>query len=349
MTQSLAPTRTVGQVELARLANVSQKTVSRALRGGDDVSQATRERIQRLAEQHQYRPNAAARSTRSGRFGSIALLLGTKDGRSTLPQDMLNGIADALYDRDLNLAVVKLDDEQLTDARHVPRILREAASDGMLIDYTHAVPPGMERLIEGFGLPAVWINTAREHNCVRPDDRAAGRAAAEHLLQLGHRRIALADFTHGPDFVDPHYSAADRRAGYADAMIDAGLEPRVIVAEAGEGVPSSERPTFAGGVLGGSDRPTAVIAYSQTTAIPFHMAAVARGLSVPGDLSLVSFDNRAVAHLGPLYTTFSPPQEQVGREAVVLLTQRLNKHRDLPAVAVPFTFEPGQTTTPISV
>ncbi len=338
---------------IAEVCGLSQPTVSRILANGDNRhSQATRQLVTETARRMGYRPNAAARVTRTGKTSAIALLLGTKDGRSSLPADLLNGIQDALRQHDLNLMVVRMDDEHLADGRYVPRILREVASDGLLIDYTHDIPESMIRLIAEHRIPAVWINSPQPHDCVRPDDFGAGKVAAEHLIKLGHGRIAWADFTHGPDFVNPHYSAADRHDGYATAMIDADLKPLVIRASQGVDVPSPQRIAFADSVLAGEvcgERPTAVIAYSQTTAIPFHVAAVQRGLSVPGDLALISFDDHPVAFMGPEYANFAVPNHRIGREAVSMLIKLLDQRRAQSALALPFAFSPGHTTPSLSV
>ena len=342
----------IGQSDLAKLAGVSQKTVSRALNGETGVSDATRRQIEALAAQHAYRPNASARSTRSGRFGSITLLLGTHGGQSNLPPGLLNGVQDALTQRDLNLMVVKLGDDQLTDTDTVPTILREARSDGMLIDYTHGFPPRMQQLIDDFGIPAVWINTKRTTNTVYPDDLAAGRTATERLIALGHTRIAYADFTHGPDHPAKHYSVVDRQAGYTQAMGEAGLEPRLMQWDHGADIPRPERIDFARGLLAGIDRPTAILCYAETSLAPIYIAAAKQGLDVPSDLSLATFSGEPSRLLGPAPTTELIPEDEVGQMAVRLLLERLSqprKLRDLPAVAVPFTFEPGQTSKSVSV
>ena len=350
MSQASKITR-VTAYDVAAVSGVSQPTVSRILGGqAEKYREQTRRRVLEAAQKLGYRPSAAARITRTGQVGAVALLLGTKDGRSSLPQGLLNGIQDSLHEHDLNLMVVKLSDAHLTDPQYVPRILREVSSDGLLVDYTHDIPEPLLALVRQHAIPAVWINSRQEHNCVRPDDVAAGRLAAEHLINLGHRRIAWADFTHGPDFPSPHYSAADRRQGYAAAMIDAGLQPLILRAQTGIDVPSPRRLAFAADVLASSDRPTAVIGYAQTTTMPFHLAAAQRGLSVPDDLSLVSFDDHPMACLGPRYTTLIPPHEAVGRAAVDCLLKRINTHRDQPPLAVPFGFDPGETSKePVNV
>ncbi len=338
------------QESLAQLAGVTRLTVHRALKGQAGVGEQTRRRIQRLAKEVGYRPNAAARTTRTGRFGTVALLMGTKEGRSSLPDFMLTGIHNGLAVKDLNLMVVRQSDERLTDKQYVPRMLREACSDGLLIDYTHGFPTRLIDLIEAVNLPSIWLNSKLPQDCVYPNDFDAGLRATRHLISLGHRRIAFADYTHGPAFPDPHYSAADRRLGYANAMTEAGLTPRLHIAPVGEGVPSRDRVAFSRQLLSCADRPTAVVAYGETAAIPVFHAAVALGLSVPSELSLVTFSDRPVLFMGPAFATMLVPQQQVGTQAVEMLLRKIAQPRErLERIAVPFDFDPGQTSaTPIN-
>lgn len=329
------------QDSLAQVAGVTRLTIHRALTGQPGVGQATRQRIRRLADKYGYRPNAAARSTRTGRFGAVALLLGTRDGCSTLPPDLLNGIHDGLAAHDLNLMVVRLPDERLTDADYVPRILRETASDGLLIDYTHDIPLLMLDLIAQAKLPAVWINVKREHDCVHPDDFAAAKQATQRLLASGRRRVAWADFSN----LDPdhrHYSAADRRAGYAAAMIDAGLTPR-FATELNPHQPGVDRECGAQAILSDPDRPDALVCYADTTAAAFIHAAQRLGINIPGELSLLSFDPSVSPLLYPRLSTMLLPSRAVGEQAVAMLQQRIHHPHPVPAVTVPFTYEAGET------
>jgi LacI family transcriptional regulator len=332
----------ISQSALAQLAGVHRVTVTKALAGDQSVAAQTREKIAQLARKHGYRPNTASRAMSSGQFGAIALLLGTRDGRSSLPEGLLNGIHDALEARDLALNVARLTDQQLAQPGQAPKLLRETSSDGLLIDYTHDIPDRAIRMISRSNAPAIWINTKRADRCVHPDDIAAGRMAAELLLRRGHTRIAYADFTHGPDFDDPHYSAADRLTGAREAVEAAGLQLTIWTAAEGADVKSPERIGFAAVRLQ-ADQPTAVISYSSTAAVPIYIAATSRGLDMPTDLSLVSFDNNALGYLGPL-TSLIVPHDRVGRAAVDELTQLIaNPDQPRPCVAVPFDLEPGAT------
>jgi len=336
----------VTALHVAEASGFSQPTVSQVLTGkGDRYSAQTRARIEAAAAKLGYRPNAAARAIRSQSSATIGLLIGTHAGRSTLPPLMLGGLQEALRDRDLNLMVLSLDDDQLADETRLPRLLREVTCDGLLIDYTHGIPDALPGVLERFHIPAIWINCDRPRNCVRPDDRQGGRAATDYLLSLGHTRIAYADYTHGPDHTHPHYSVIDRELGYRDAMQAAGLTPDVQRGDGGFNVPRPERVAFTSRWLNSPDRPTAILGYADTTVVPIYVAAASLGLDLPGDLSLMSFGDEPAPTLGML-TTMRVPAATIGREAVRLLHDQLSEPRDRPAVAVPFELEPGETAGP---
>ncbi len=331
--------------EVARAAGVSRNTVSRALSGKTKElwpSTARRvERIRRIAAEMGYRPNSAARAMGRGRFGCAALLLSTVPGRSTLPDRLLDGIHDALAQRDMHLALAKLPDETLLSEDLAPKVLRELMVDGFLINYNREIPAEMTDLIEEQQVPAVWINCKRWADCVRPDDLGGGRAATEHLLALGHRRIAYVHYS--PPGSPEHYSEVDRQAGYEAAMAEAGLEPRLLrPAECGE---RDGRLAWTRELLSRSDRPTGIVAYAYG-ALVNHAAAIA-GLRVPEDVSVISFAHRPEEQLGRRATTMVVPAGAMGEAAVEMLTDKLAAPRvPLPSRALPVALVPGETTGP---
>jgi LacI family transcriptional regulator len=186
-----------------------------------------------------------------GRFGCVALVLGSDVRRSDMPVGLLMGMQEALAAHDMHLSVTRLPDDKLTAEGTIPKVLRESMADGMIINYTHGIPAKMLDLIRGQGSPVVWVNTDLESDCVRPDDFAGAKLLTEHLLSLGHRRVLYTKF----DSSD-HYSGRERRAGYEAAMSSAGSTPRSIdrMVEIGQQVSLIRR------TLAGEDRPTAVIA-----------------------------------------------------------------------------------------
>lgn len=328
--------------DIAKAAGYSQPTVSDILSGkGSRYRKQTAELVQRTAREMGYRVNVAARTTSSGKFGSVALVMGSMEGRSSLPQPLLSSLQNALDADDLSLVLVRLHEDSLKDASSLPRVVRESATDGMLLDYTHGIPGTLDQLISRHTLPAVWMNTLRETNAVHPNDRDAGRRATQHLLEQGHRRIVYADFTHGPDFPIPHYSAAHRREGYTAAMIDAGLTPQLWVPTTGRDISSPERVSHARQLLQQPNRPTAVVCYSSTVYIPILLAATGLGIEVPRDLSLMSFEDIPIGYLGP-GTCMIVPHAQVGTAAVAMLRDRIaNPTQKHPSRLIDFSFEAG--------
>jgi DNA-binding LacI/PurR family transcriptional regulator len=346
MTAAATPSATT-QADLAAKVGLSVMTVHRALTGHPHVADRTRRRVQDAAKQIGYRVNTAARTTRTGRFGAIALLQGTRDGRSSLPQQLLDGIQVAASEREVNLMLVKYSDERLTDPAYVPRMLREVASDGLLIDYTHGIPQRMLDLIRKTQTPAVWINSKQAHDCVHPDDYQAGRDATAHLAGLGHRDIAYADFTHGSAFPNPHYSSIDRLSGYLDEMADRGFAHRVIRAEGEIDIAGGRRQSLPMELLGAADRPTAVICFGSTTAAGFYHAAYRLRLDIPGQLSLVLFGNEPETTLIPVPTSMIVPYHEIGRRAVSMLCDKIaTPPEQLEPLSLPFSEFAGASAGP---
>ena len=164
---------------VAERARVSSPTASFILNPQSNrkgcFTAATCEKVEAAAIALGYRRNGAAHSTATGRFNCVDLLLSRESVRSIVPLGLIEGVEAELAAAGQRLLISRLPDTELTDARKVPRLLQDLSSDGLLINYNSHVPPAMERLIGRFRLPAVWINSLHEADCVRPDDYAAGR------------------------------------------------------------------------------------------------------------------------------------------------------------------------------
>ena len=336
--------------EIAVESGVSPPVVSLVLNNkGQRFRPETRKRVLRAAHQLGYRPNVSARSMATGRFGCVALLLTTNREFSHLPVQLLDGIQAELADHELHLTIAQIPDEKLTSEGFVPKILREYLADGMLVNYHYRIPEKMTAIIREHNIPSIWMNVRRDRNCVYPDEFAAGRRAVEHLVALGHRRIGFVDYSHGKAVLDEsHFSAADRAGGYLAGMKDAGLTPRVVRGD-GRSVPYVERLAFTREWLTAAERPTAVACYSTDTAGAVMAAALKVGLDVPGDLSVMAFDDHASHMLGAPMTTLLLPNFEMGREAVRMVLTRIEPPpKDLPAVAVDYGFKAGHTCAPCS-
>ncbi|MEM1210730.1 MAG: LacI family DNA-binding transcriptional regulator [Planctomycetota bacterium] len=298
--------------DIAREAGLSKVTVSNILNGRNKevwpsaIERA--ERVRAIARRMGYTPNAAAKAMSTGRFGSIGYLSSEDPLRSFNAEMQLRGIHERLAMKKLHFTAAMVPDRRLCDAGDLPMLLRELTADGLLIDYIQDVPPAMADAIANSRVPAVWLNTKRDFNCVHPDDVAGSRLATQHLLSRGHTRIALALLTHSK-----HYSLADRIEGYSDAMVDAGLAPAVFYPDS---APASYRMEIALEYLKSDERPTAIVANGAGAALPFAYAAASLGLSVGTDLAIVTMGGHMDVSLGFEMTTVQLPFAEVGHAAV---------------------------------
>lgn len=331
--------------EIARETGVSPRTVSNVLNGRNKetwpcaIKRA--DEIRAVAHRLGYLPNAAAVATATGRFDSVALLLSTNGYLSNLPPGLLAGIHDELAAHDLNLTLVRLPDEKLIASGVTPKILRQWMADGLLIDYNYHIPAELTRMIAEHRLPAVWINSQHPSDCVYPDDFAAGMRAAQYLLELGHTRIGYIDFSHRENDQEEHYSARDRKAGY-EATLQAAGYPACFLGDFH--IPDAERLALLKTHLIGPHRLTALIGYGGYEIQRVLLTALRLGLSVPEDLSLVTFDLPAHTVGEIEFTTLLVPEPEVGIAAVQMLRKKIAiAEQALPNQVIPFGFAPGAT------
>lgn len=336
--------------EVAHEAGVSVDTVSRVLNGRNKelwpsiAARATE--IRAIAERLDYRPNILARSTRTGRFGNVALLQSTVFSRSILAPPLLDGIQESLSRQNMPLMVMKVPDEVLTPAG-IPKVLRQSMTDGLLINYQAEIPPQIVAALAQAGVPVVWINSKQPVNSVYPQDFAGSRSATEYLVNLGHRRIGFVEncYDHSPPGWPAHYSGEERYEGYAEAMRRAGLPPRLI---------SRLRPLTAAEILDFSrewlaadDRPTAALIYCAYELYPVLYAAALLGLKVPRDLSVLAFSSDEIELAGSPMTRMSIPWRLVGSTAVDMLLEMINSGRpELPSRPLPLQLEVGASCAP---
>ena len=332
--------------DIAARAGVSQATVSLVLNDrqtGVRIGDATRQRVLEVAQEMGYRPHASAIAMRTGRSGCVALLLSTVDYRSTLPRGLLDGIDDALAERDLHLVVARLPDEKLISEGFVPKILRQWTADGLLIDYTDHIPPRFLEIIAGQQVPAIWLNAQLPGDCVYPDDVEAGARTARHLWKLGHRRIAWVDFSHR-DIPGEHYSGRSRREGARQVLRHKKLD---FCAALDAHVPQERRMAALSEMLKGANRPTAILTYGPEDAQAAILAAAQGNLQVPRDLSLLTFGPLG-RHLGFLtLTTALVPEWQTGAAGVARLLEKIAEpQRALAPLKIEFGWQEGATCAP---
>ncbi len=341
----------VTQKQLAAKLGISQVTVSYALRGSELIADSTRQRVLLEAERQGYRLNSSARAIRTGRFGCVAVIESVDPTKSSFfGGALLGGITKALARHDIHITVAYLSDEDLTHEESIPKILREFTADGLLINYFANIPDRLVELAEKQQAPAIWINSRHPYDCVYLDDYEAARTATRHLIELGHQRIAYADYgRYRPASLEydeaEHYSIIDRYLGYAEALGDAGLKPIDLHRE--RNVPRDASLADLLDHLKSDDRPSAVVCYSGAIACQCAYAAAQLGLRVPADLSLVAFEDPTLLHVGLHATSVRHGWDGVGQAAGEAIVQKIrNPRRRLPPQVMKFEFSPGQTSAP---
>lgn len=330
--------------DIANEVGVSKSTVSLVLNGKARKARISEKRIKEITEaaaRLNFVPNAAARAIRKGRFGQLGLLLSAIPTRALLLPGLLESIRITLREKDQLLLIGELPDEKLTDDMEMPRILREWAADGLLINYLEAVPERMRAILDEHRIPTVWLNIKRDTDAVYTDDFSAAVNATEHLIEMGHKRIAYLAMG-----VSGHFSKKDRENGYRQAMVAAKLPPDVHQWQAS--VHASQRAEAARRWLEEQNpRPTAVLTYGQGDALPLYTAALQLGLKVPEDLSIATFHPGPLSLAGLNISTWCIPSRELGRAGVEMLLERIEKKADsMPSIVLPYTEVIGSTIAP---
>jgi LacI family transcriptional regulator len=339
--------------EIAKETGLSVNTVSRILR--HRIKGSRRDAVERsrqvfeVARRLGYRVNSSARAMKTGRFNAIALVQSIHSHLGHLAAPVWAGIHEAVLESNLHLIASRLPDELLGSGGFVPKILRELAVDGLLICYESSTPPEMLALIREHAIPSIWINVVQKTNAVRPDDVQAGSLAVQHLVKLGHKRIAFADFEHDQRFLDGglgHYSQRYRYDGYITAMKEAGLKPRLITANKWRDVGAAEQPKIDTSWLEEKSRPTAIV--SQGSWGLLRLAIRCEELFGSSKaLSMITFESDVVNCEDLRVDVVQLPQRQMGRRAVAMLERRIESPgTDVPSEVLPCTLLTGFSTFP---
>lgn len=333
---------------IAHEVGVSRMTVSNAFSRPDQLSADLRERILAAAARLGYvGPDPAARALARGRTGSVGLLLNGSVSDSfadAVSAELLASVADALNAEGLALTL-------LTPPQHDGFFpARDVAIDAALVHSCNAETAGIEWL-EKRRVPMVTIdeNVRPGVPSVNIDDRGGARAAVQHLLDLGHTRIgilALGARGSAPDgdlsTVTDAYPNRERMLGWREALEAAGITPTIRLAPYWPRVAAEES---AHDLLTSSDV-TAVVCFSDMFAVGVLRAAESLGRSVPGDLSVVGFDDNPVTSTTrPPLTTVRQDIAEKGRRAVALLVDAL-AGRSPEAVILPASLIVRQSTAP---
>ncbi|MFF5986801.1 LacI family DNA-binding transcriptional regulator [Prauserella flavalba] len=312
--------------DVAARAGVSKSTVSKYLTSTPYVSADARERIERAVAELGYRPNGSARALVGGRSRFVGVLVPSI--ANPYQADLLAGIERAAAPHQLGTLLAIADNDEPRERELLQGLLKSGA-DGVIVTSAHAQDAEVQALRRA-GIPVVLAGrhiAAPEIDSVVIDNRQGARLAVDHLVELGHRQIAHIP---GPLTV---LDFAQRAEGYRDALREHGLEPLPLLG--GDRLPDPERGREAVRALmelPEAERPTAVFAAVDWIAVGVLAEASKRGIEVPGELSVIGFDNVSFCELtAPSLSTVDAHPERIGQRAVDRLADRIaSGYRDEP-------------------
>jgi LacI family transcriptional regulator len=307
--------------DVARAAGVSAMTVSRVINHGTNVRESTRAAVLEAIEQLNYSPNTAARSLAAGQATHIGLLYANPSA-AYLAQFLI-GALHAARSAGVHLVIESCESEDADEQAEVTRRFATSDVEGVVLPPPLSESQPIMAELDAMGIPEVTVamGAPQEDSLnVRIDDHAAAMEMTRYLLDLGHRNIG---FIKGhPNHIASH----DRHRGFCDALTEAGIDCDKAPCEQGyfsyrSGLTAGER------MLARSDRPTAIFASNDDMAAATISVAHRMGLTVPDDISIVGFDDTALAtSVWPELTTVKQPISAMAEAALELLIADLRSH-----------------------
>ncbi len=303
--------------DVARVAHVSHPTVSRALRNSPLVNTKTAERIREIAGRMGYQPNAVARGLVTKKTGTIGVVVTSI--ADPFIAEVVSGIEEVANDHAYSVFLANSNADPAREIK-VVQSFQERRVDGILVAASRVgalyVP-----LLSRLKVPIVLINNQHPDEFVHSvviDNVPASVNAVQHLIGLGHRRIAYIGDQFG------FHSDTERFAGYRQALTlaDCPFLPELVAH--GDGKPEGGGQAMEK-LLALAEPPTAVFCYNDMSAIGALSRIRARGLRVPHDISLVGFDDLFVAsYVEPPLTTVRQPKQPMGRMAMQIMLKLLS-------------------------
>jgi LacI family transcriptional regulator len=300
--------------DVARLAGVSKKTVSRVINDSPLVRPDTRDKVLALMRQIGYAPDPQARGLAFRRSFLIGLVFDNPTAQYIV--NMQYGALDALRDSGFELVVHPCDSKSEGYIDGIVRFAQQQKLWGLILIPRVSEDQALADALREIGCRYVRIASIPLDEPARmllTHDRVAGGEVADYLESLGHRRVALIT---GPK---RYRSSIERGGGFAEALSRRGIAlPAELTYEGGytfeSGVAGAEK------LLARKDRPTAIFACNDEMAAGVYKAALRMGLSIPGDLSVIGYDDSPLAsQLWPALTTIRLPIRDLGRQAAAML------------------------------
>ena len=318
--------------DVARIAGVSVSTVSHVLNGTRKVNPATRQRVDAAIVEIGYRRNVVARSLAAGRTNTVGLSIAAL----TNPYfgSLVHAVERRLSEAGYVLILGDSHDEPQSEHR-VTQSLLDRQVDGMILAPAAGSESSTIPEIVRSGTPLVLIDRMLDLPCdqVGPENDASAYDLTAHLLDAGHRRIAIVRGTAGIS------STTERFDGYARALADRGIEldPELIL-DGRSNVEVAESAVRE--LMSSPHRPSALVSMNNSMTIGSLKAVRGLGLSIPADLAFVCYDDFEWSDLfEPRLTAAAQDVQTIGRTAADLLLGRIEGHEDAPrSIRVPTTF-----------
>lgn len=308
--------------DVAKLAGVSTATVSRVLQNLPYVSPLTREQVWDAIHKLNYQPNLQARNLRTNETKFVFVVI--PDIMNPFFSRIIRGIEAVAHKAGYTMLLCDTHNDPNRELAYI-NILHQRGADGLIFLTARVDSHRILRLATSkpMVLACEYVNGLPVHS-VSIDNLTAAFEATQHLIQLGHRRIGLIN---GPSNVT---LCQDRRMGWQLALQQAGLACGLDLCREGPWSYEAGR-AGASALLKQEDPPTALLCTSDEIAIAAINEAVARGLQVPSDLSVVGFDDIAFASMyRPALTTVAQPMEEIGKTAMRLLLEVMREPETPP-------------------
>lgn len=313
--------------DIARLAGVSKKTVSRIINHSPLVRQDTREKVEALMLEVGYVPDPLARGLAFRRSFLIGMVYDNPTAQFIV--NMQYGALDSLRGSGFELVVHPCDSRSPDYVDGVRRFVQQQKLHGVMLVPRVSEDPALAEMLDSIGVRYVRIAAVsmdRPERMVVTHDHDGAAEVADYLQSLGHRDIALIT---GPR---DYRSAIERTGGFLSALHKRGIElPKARVVEAGytfeSGVAAAEK------LLSGKKRPTAIFCGNDEMAAGVYRAAMRAGINVPRELSVVGYDDSPLAsRLWPPLTSVRRDTRDTGRIAAAMLIQPEDGPRPLASV-----------------
>jgi DNA-binding LacI/PurR family transcriptional regulator len=303
--------------DIARHAGVSHTTVSRALNHSPLISDQTTERIQKIALELGYHPSVAARSLKTNRSQALGVIV--SHIADPYFSEILQGIDDVAQENGYSLFIASAQHDPVRE-NSIVQTMREHRVDGVILCSPNFTAEQSNQL-NSYDIPIVALNNQAAEGyrfAIYHDDVDGSRQACQHLIALGHKKIAyLGNFTAGR-------TTRERHEGFKQAMEEAGLPVRPEFIHQASGNSPEQGLEGVEYYLGLPERPTAVICYNDMMAIGVLKGLHQAGLRVPEDMSVTGFDNIMYSdYTRPPLTTIDQPKRSLGAEAAKLMLAQL--------------------------